>query len=71
MYGGLAFVTDANGRNLGEAKANHYGGFVCSRECDFKAALELERSMPGHKYSQRSPNCYSSEFLDRKWKAAP
>jgi hypothetical protein len=27
--------------------ANHYGGHVCSRQCDERAVLELESSMPG------------------------
>ena len=27
--------------------ANHYGGFVCSRQCDIHATLEMESSFPG------------------------
>lgn len=48
-------------------RANHYGGWVCSRGCDFRAALNLEQSMPGHGDGQRSPGCYPSGFLDEKW----
>ena len=29
------------------AKANHFGGWVCSESCDRRAHLEQERSMPG------------------------
>lgn len=53
-----------------QVKSNHYGGWVCSRHCDFKAALELEQTMPGHGYGQRSPGCYPPGHLDRKWGAA-
>lgn len=48
-------------------RSNHYGGWVCSRSCDFKAALELEQSMPGHGAEQRRPGCYPPGFLDHKW----
>lgn len=30
------------------AKINYFGGFVCSRSCDYRSSLELESSMPGH-----------------------
>lgn len=48
-------------------RSNHYGGWVCSRECDFRAALSLEQSMPGHGAEQRSPGCYDHGKLDQKW----
>ncbi len=32
-----------------DCKVNYYGGFVCSRSCDYRASLSLEQSMPGHK----------------------
>jgi hypothetical protein len=48
-------------------RKNHYGGWVCSRSCDFRAALELEQSMPGHGSGQTSPGCYRPGFLDQKW----
>lgn len=41
--GGVA--TDARGNRV---KVNYYGGWVCSRSCDYRASLELEESMPGH-----------------------
>jgi hypothetical protein len=37
-----------------DAKVNFYGGYVCSEACDYRASLELEQSMPGHGYSQKS-----------------
>lgn len=48
-YGGDAYHPRTGER----AKVNFYGGFVCSRECDYRASLELERTMPGHGYEQR------------------
>lgn len=50
------------------AKINFYGGFVCSQQCDFNASLELERSMPGHGYSQKKLGCFSSEHYRNNWK---
>ena len=35
------------------AKVCHYGGWVCSRECDYRATLTLEQSMPGHRGQAR------------------
>ena len=56
MYGGRAYVphdpTDNPRRPRREAKACHYGGFVCSERCDRRACLELERTMPGHGWQQ-------------------
>jgi len=28
-------------------KSNYYGGWVCSKDCDYRASVELEKSMPG------------------------
>lgn len=30
-----------------QAKRNHYGGFVCSYDCDYRACVEQESSFPG------------------------
>lgn len=65
--GGDAYLPDTNER----AKVNHYGGFVCSRTCDFNASLALERSMPGHGFSQKRLSCYAQEALKRNWGNAP
>jgi hypothetical protein len=64
MYGGRAFDPDNNE----QCKINYYGGFVCSRSCDYRASLELERSMPGHSYSDTGLGCFSSIHLDRNWR---
>ena len=45
MGGGAYLPLDEGG---GRAKSNHYGGYVCSQRCDYRAALSLEQSMPGH-----------------------
>ena len=50
------------------AKANFYGGWVCSRQCDYKAAMEQERSMPGcGNYRGSFCMAYQQGELDRKW----
>lgn len=49
------------------AKANFYGGWVCSRSCDVRASLELERSMPGHGHTQMSVGGYAAERIERNW----
>jgi hypothetical protein len=41
--GGAAYHPETGER----CKVNHYGGFVCSRQCDKRASHELENSMPG------------------------
>lgn len=67
--GGQAFLP-IPGRSI-RALTNFYGGFVCSRECDWRAALDLEQTMPGHGYTQRTPICYPPGYLDRKWSDHP
>ena len=45
---------------------NHYGGFVCSENCDFRASLRLEESMPGCTGQTRlSP--YAQQSLKDNW----
>jgi hypothetical protein len=62
-YGGSAHHPRTGER----AKINHYGGYVCSRTCDYRASLELEQTMPGHGYQQTRLSCYASESLARNW----
>jgi hypothetical protein len=50
-----------------QCPVNHYGGFVCSEECDRRASLEQERSMPGHGNSQMSIGSFARESLNRNW----
>lgn len=61
--GGDAYLPDGS-----QAKFNHYGGFVCSEDCDHRASLEQERSMPGHGDTQTSIGCYARESLNRNWR---
>ncbi|WP_215754239.1 hypothetical protein [Acetobacter sp. P5B1] len=49
------------------AKINHYGGFVCSKACDRRSSLDLERSMPGHGANQQKLSCYAEAALKRNW----
>lgn len=51
-----------------DSKWNYYGGWVCSRQCDYNSSLELERSMPGH-MGQRdlSPGSPSYKSIQKNW----
>jgi len=49
-----------------EAKWNHYGGWVCSERCDYRSALELEQTMPGHT-GQTSLGYHLSKEIERRW----
>lgn len=62
--GGRAFLPGGGYR---EAKVNHYGGWVCSRECDVRAALALEQSMPGHGVQQTRIGQAARERVNRNW----
>jgi hypothetical protein len=55
-----------NGSYKHEAKANYFGGWVCSESCDRRAYLEQESSMPGHA-GQRSIDPNTSREISRKW----
>lgn len=61
--GRSAYVPETGER----AKANHYGGWTCSRECDFNSSLRLEQSMPGHGSGQQSLSCYAQMSLVSNW----
>lgn len=60
--GGFAYHPTTGKRCL----SNHYGGFVCSEQCDRRAHLELEESMPGH-MGQRSLDPHTSKEIAEKW----
>ena len=49
-------------------KKNHYGGFVCSWECDNKSSRELENSMPGSTPGgNRSLSGYAKASIRENW----
>lgn len=48
-------------------KVNHYGGYVCSRECDYRASLDLERTMPGHTGAQVRLGSFAQSSFDANW----
>lgn len=60
--GGNAYHPDTGKR----CPANYYGGYVCSRQCDYNASLELEESMPGHS-GQRSLSGDTLRRIDANW----
>ena len=63
--GGSAFDPKTNER----CKINFYGGSVCSRECDFKASLALEQTMPGHSGREQTISCHAQNSLANNWSA--
>lgn len=65
--GGIAYVRLQDGGNGQRAKANYYGGWVCSRHCDYRASLELEQDMPGHGYSQKKPGSQAMARIESNW----
>jgi hypothetical protein len=70
MYGSRAYVPDTTTTRTGydrEARRCHYGGFVCSRACDVRACLELERSMPGHGITQKTVGQSAMRTIERNW----
>lgn len=62
--GGIAYLPLPKG---GRAPVNYYGGYVCSRSCDYRTSLELERSMPGHGYSQQKLGREAQARVDSNW----
>ena len=46
---------------------NYYGGYVCSRECDFSTSLELEQSMPGHTYKDKNISLEAKIHFENNW----
>ncbi len=63
FMGGSAYHPKTNE----QCKVNFYGGYVCSRTCDFMASLKLEQTMPGHGCRQTDIGCYAREHLERNW----
>ena len=62
--GGSAYLPLPKG---GRAPVNYYGGYVCSRTCDYYASLELERSMPGHGPGQKTPSSEAMRCIESNW----
>jgi hypothetical protein len=61
--GGSAYLPLEEGG--GRALVNHYGGFVCSEGCDYRAALQLEQDMPGHGGQTRLTPPLSTRIAER------
>lgn len=66
-YGGRAYVPREDGSAGAEAKTNYYGGFVCSRSCDFRSSLALEQDMTGHGYGQKTLGQSAQRALENNW----
>lgn len=64
-YGGRAYVPETNE----QAKVNHFGGYVCSRDCDYRALLHHFQSMPGCGGATR-PGQIEMEAFRRNWPEA-
>lgn len=68
--GGRAYVPADQPRHEFDrkpAKANYYGGWVCSRSCDIRASLELEQSMPGHGWTQTRVGQEAARRIASNW----
>lgn len=65
--GGTAYVTNDKGGYVRSVKRNYFGGWVCSRSCDYRASLELEQSMPGHGHSQQRPGREAMDRINSNW----
>jgi ribosomal protein L34E len=63
--GGTAYHPHTNE----QCPVNHYGGFVCSRVCDYHASLKQLRSMPQCGTATRL-DCYADASLKRNWGGA-
>lgn len=61
--GGSAFIPETGE----QAKVNHYGGFVCSQRCDYNASLDLEQSMPGHDWRQKTLGTFAAQAHRKNW----
>lgn len=46
--------------------ANHYGGYVCSEQCDYRASIEQVASMPGCAGATR-PDCFAATTIRKNW----
>lgn len=44
------------------AKRNFYGGYVCSRSCDYSVSIEMESSMPGAGPARRLGSSSESHY---------
>jgi len=64
--GGRAYVPEAPGQKRREAKVNHYGGFVCSHACDYRASVRQVQSMPGCA-GATTPDCYAKQRIQANW----
>lgn len=62
-FGGGAYMP----KTMERVPVNFYGGYVCSRSCDFNASLELERTMPGHLGSKQSISQPAMQQLNKNW----
>jgi hypothetical protein len=49
-----------------EARINFYGGFVCCEECDFRACIAQESSMPGAGVARR-PSQLAMRQISDNW----
>lgn len=65
FMGGNAYLPPERGG--WQARVNHYGGFVCSENCDYQAALRLEQSMPGHGFRQKTLNPSLAAKIRKNW----
>lgn len=60
--GGSAYIPGTGEK----AKINHYGGYVCSRQCDVRVCVDMASGFP-HAGPATSPGCYAKKSIERNW----
>jgi hypothetical protein len=63
--GGNAYHPETNE----QCPVNHYGGFVCSYDCDWKVSVDMLNSMPGCS-GAAAPDCYAAKKIRDNWRQA-
>ena len=61
--GGSAYIPETGER----AAVNHFGGYVCSENCDRRACLEMLSSMPGAGPAKSLSNTFCGETVKQNW----
>lgn len=60
--GGDAYIP----KTMERCRVNHYGGYVCSEQCDRSVCMSVLRSMPQCGDAER-PDCFAAQSLRDNW----
>ena len=50
-----------------QCRINYYGGFVCSKTCDWNASMRMATSMPGARGKATTLDTFALEGYRRNW----